>query len=160
MLNREQNGKFNANEDSDMKVDPIGDSSTPAPRPPVDERLQKALDKALYAGGNPAAQQLRNFLNGTWLGEPLHVVMTDIPGGAWTAAMIFDSVSLIGSGRKAGWAADACIAIGLVGAAGSAATGLTDWSDVDPPARRMGLIHGLLNLSATALFATSLGLRR
>src|ERR1700685_4430580 len=96
---------------------------------PIDERLQKALDKALYAGGNPAAQQLRNFLNGTWLGEPLHVVMTDIPVGAWTAAMIFDSVSLIGSGRKAGWAADACIAIGLVGAAGSAATGLTDWSD-------------------------------
>jgi nitrite reductase/ring-hydroxylating ferredoxin subunit len=31
---------------------------------------------------------------------------------------------------------------------------------VDPPARRLGLIHGLLNLGGTALFATSLVLRR
>jgi nitrite reductase/ring-hydroxylating ferredoxin subunit len=37
---------------------------------------------------------------------------------------------------------------------------MTDWSDVDPPARRLGLIHGLLNLGGTALFATSLLLRR
>jgi hypothetical protein len=59
----------NVNEDFGMKVDPIGDSSSPAPQPPVDERLQKALDKALYAGGRPAAQKIRNFLNGTWLGE-------------------------------------------------------------------------------------------
>ncbi len=127
---------------------------------PIEETLQKALDKALYAGGRPEAQALRNFLNGTWLGEPLHVVLTDVPIGAWTAAMIFDAVSMIGSRRKASWAADACIALGLAGAVGSAATGLTDWSDVDPPARRTGLIHGALNLSATALFATSLVLRR
>ena len=74
--------------------------------------------------------------------------------------MIFDALSLIPPARKAEWAADASIAIGLVGAVGSAATGLTDWSDVDPPARRTGLIHGALNISATALFATSLVLRR
>lgn len=131
----------------------------PDPKP-IDERLQKLLDGALYAGGNPEAQRLRNFLNGTWLGEPLHAVMTDIPIGAWTVAMIFDALSLVRPGRKVAWAADACIAIGLAGAAGSAATGLTDWSDVDPPARRTGLIHGALNISATALFATSLVLRR
>jgi nitrite reductase/ring-hydroxylating ferredoxin subunit len=35
-----------------------------------------------------------------------------------------------------------------------------DWSDVNPPARRTGLIHGLLNISATALFATSFILRK
>jgi len=126
----------------------------------IDETLQKAVDKALYAGGNPAAQQLRNFLNGTWLGEPLHVVLTDVPIGAWTAAMIFDAISLVRPARKAAWAADAAIAIGLAGALGSAATGLTDWSDVDPPARRTGLIHAALNISATTLFATSLVLRK
>ena len=74
-----------------MKVDPIGDSSSPAPQPPADERLQKALDKALYAGGRPAAQKIRNFLNGTWLGEPLHVVLKDVPAGAWTVAMVFEN---------------------------------------------------------------------
>ena len=84
----------NVNEDSGMKVDPIGDSSSPAPQPPVDERLQKALDKALYAGGRPAAQKIRNFLNGTWLGEPLHVVLKDVPAGAWTVAMVFDLLDI------------------------------------------------------------------
>jgi nitrite reductase/ring-hydroxylating ferredoxin subunit/uncharacterized membrane protein len=122
----------------------------------LEEKLQKQLDKALYAGGSPAAQRIRNFLNGTWLGEPLHVVLTDVPIGAWTVAMIFDALSLSRSGREFERAADASIAIGLAGAVGAAAAGVTDWSDVDPPARRRGLIHGLLNLGATALFATSL----
>jgi nitrite reductase/ring-hydroxylating ferredoxin subunit/uncharacterized membrane protein len=131
----------------------------PIPRP-IDERLQKFVDRTLYAGGRRNALRLRNFLNGTWLGEPLHVVLTDIPIGAWTAAIMFDALSMIYSRREFAWAADASIAIGLVGAAGSAATGVTDWSDVDPPARRTGLIHGLSNITATALFATSLILRK
>jgi nitrite reductase/ring-hydroxylating ferredoxin subunit/uncharacterized membrane protein len=138
-----------------------GEMTDPEPAPkPIDESLQKLLDKALYAGGRPEAQWLRNFLNGTWLGSPLHVVLTDIPIGAWTAAMIFDALSLDRSRRKIARAADACIALGLAGAAGAAVTGITDWSDVDPPARRTGLIHALLNISATTLFATSFILRR
>jgi nitrite reductase/ring-hydroxylating ferredoxin subunit/uncharacterized membrane protein len=131
-----------------------------APQPPVDERLQKLLDKALYVDGRPEAQKLRNFLNGTWLGDPLHVVLTDLPVGAWTVAIIFDLLDLILDRREFASAADVSIGIGVVGAAGAAVTGMTDWSDVDPPARRLGLIHGLLNLSGTALFATSLLLRR
>jgi hypothetical protein len=102
---------------------------------PVDEKLQKLLDKALYGGGSPAAQQLRDFLNGTWLGHPLHVVLTDVPIGAWTAAMVCDGLELASRRRRFARAADLAILIGLVGAAGSAATGLADWSDVDPPAR-------------------------
>jgi nitrite reductase/ring-hydroxylating ferredoxin subunit/uncharacterized membrane protein len=137
-----------------------GDVSKPTAQPPVDERLQKILDKALYAGGRPEAQKLRNFLNGTWLGEPLHVALTDLPVGAWTAAMIFDLLGLILDRKELASAADVSIGIGLAGAAGAAVTGATDWSDVDPPARRLGLVHGLLNLSATAIFATSLVLRR
>src|ERR1035438_6454381 len=121
----------NVNEDSGMKVDPICDSSSPAPQPPLDERLQKGLDKALYARGRPAAQKIRNFLNGTWLGEPLHVVLKDVPVGAWTVAMAFDALDLLSERREFARAADTSIAIGLVGAAGAAVTGLTDWSDVD-----------------------------
>src|SRR5262252_1225626 len=110
---------------------------------PIDARLQKALDRALYAGGRPGAQRLRNFLNGTWLGEPLHAVVKDVPIGAWTVAMIFDALSLIGSGREFARAADASIAIGLAGPRALPQPGVTDWSDVNPPARRTGLIHGL-----------------
>ena len=143
-----------------MATDLNRESPKGTPQPPVDERLQRALDKALYADGSPEAQKLRNFLNGTWLGEPLHVVLTDLPVGAWTVAMVFDLLDLVLDRREFASAADASIGIGLVGAAGAAVTGMTDWSDVDPPARRLGLIHGLLNLSGTALFATSLLLRR
>jgi nitrite reductase/ring-hydroxylating ferredoxin subunit/uncharacterized membrane protein len=127
---------------------------------PFEEKVQKAIDKALYADGRAGAQKIRNFLNGTWLGEPLHVVLKDVPIGAWTVAMVFDALDLLRNRREFAVAADTSIAIGLVGAAGAAATGVTDWSDVDPPARRLGMIHGLLNLGVTALFATSLILRR
>jgi len=135
------------------------DQPEPAHRP-VDEKLQKLLDKALYGGGRPAAQRTRNLLNGTWLGEPLHVVLTDLPVGAWTVAMVFDALDLALDRREFALAADTSIAIGVVGAAGAAATGMTDWSDVDPPARRLGFVHGFLNLGGTALFVTSLLLRR
>jgi nitrite reductase/ring-hydroxylating ferredoxin subunit/uncharacterized membrane protein len=135
------------------------DSTSNAAPLPGEERIQKLLDKALYAGGSPAAQWIRNFLNGTWLGQPLHVVLKDLPIGAWTVAILFDVLDLTLDRREFELAADTAIAIGLVGAAGAAATGMTDWSDVDPPARRLGLIHGLLNLGGTALFATSLLLR-
>ena len=143
-----------------MAVDSKNGVSTPITQPPIDEKLQKILDKALYADGNPEAQKLRNFLNGTWLGEPLHVVLTDLPIGAWTAAMFFDFLDLIVDRHEFAFAADASIGVGLAGAAGAAATGMTDWSDVDPPARRLGLIHGLMNVGGTALFAISLWLRR
>jgi nitrite reductase/ring-hydroxylating ferredoxin subunit/uncharacterized membrane protein len=135
------------------------ESESPGSKP-MDEKLQKAIDKALYANGSPVAQKIRNFLNGTWLGEPLHVVLTDIPVGAWTAAMVFDALDMVRNRKEFGPAADASIAIGLAGAAGGAVTGVTDWSDVDPPARRTGLIHALLNIGATALFTTSLILRK
>ena len=138
-------------------------SSGQSPKPPqasIDERLQKKLDKFLYGGGRARAQKTRNFLNGTWLGEPLHVVLKDLPIGAWTMALAFDVLDLIGDRDEYERAADTSIAIGLACAVGAAVTGATDWSDVNPPARRVGLIHGLLNLSATALFTTSLVLRK
>jgi nitrite reductase/ring-hydroxylating ferredoxin subunit/uncharacterized membrane protein len=127
---------------------------------PFDEKLQKAVDKALYGGGSLIAQKIRNFLNGTWIGEPLHVILTDIPIGAWTVALVFDGLDSVAERRKFAAVADASLAVGLAGAAGAAVAGIVDWSDVDPPPRRVGLLHGILNLAGTALFATSLILRR
>src|SRR5262249_24127504 len=127
---------------------------------PVEEKLQKLLDKALYANGRPSVQKIRNFLNGTWLGEPLHVVLTDVPIGAWTVAIMFDALDAIRNRCDFSLAADTSVALGLLGAAGAVVTGLTDWSDVDPPARRRGIIHGLLNVGVIALFTTSLMLRK
>ncbi|MBZ5584795.1 MAG: Rieske 2Fe-2S domain-containing protein [Acidobacteriia bacterium] len=126
---------------------------------PLEEGLQKALHK-LFGAAGPAGQKAKDFLNGTWVGHPLHVILTDIPLGTWTAAVAFDALDAA-SGRKH-WkdAADAAIAMGLVGAAGAAVTGLTDWQDIDPPARRIGLTHAALNVGGVALFTASLLMRR
>lgn len=152
--------KQDAGANEGMPAELSGEVSKPAQQPSVDERIQKIVDKVLYANGQPEAQKIRNFLNGTWLGEPLHAVLTDLPVGAWSAAMVFDLVDLITDRGEFASAADASIGVGLAGAAGAALTGITDWSDVDPPARRLGLVHGLLNFGGTVLFATSLVLRR
>jgi nitrite reductase/ring-hydroxylating ferredoxin subunit/uncharacterized membrane protein len=126
---------------------------------PFEEKLQKLVHKA-YASEGPTGQKIKNFLNGTWIGEPFHVILTDIPIGAWTVALVCDGLDLIGRKRELAGAADASITIGLVGAAGAAITGITDWQDADAPARRLGMIHGILNVSATAFFLTSLICRK
>lgn len=147
-----------ATKSRDLSPDVDRDVQLP-PTIPFEEKLQKVVDKALYSGGSPIAQKVRNFFNGIWIGEPLHVILTDIPIGAWTVALAFDALDLIAERREFAIAADASIGFGLAGAAGAAVAGIVDWSDVDPPARRVGFIHGLLNLTGATLFATSLILR-
>ena len=121
---------------------------------PAEERLQKLLHESFTSGGR-GGQKIKNVLHGTWLGHPLHVILTDVPIGAWTAALVFDFLELSSGRKEFAAAADASITIGLIGAAGAAVTGLTDWQNVDPPARRVGLVHGLLNLVRTSLFLAS-----
>ena len=122
-------------------------------------KIQPLVSNAFESAG-PAGREVKNFLHGTWLGHPLHPALTDIPLGAWTAALALDAMESISGRKELGAGADAAIAVGLVGAAGSAVTGLTDWSEINGRARKVGLLHGLLNVGATALYATSLVLRR
>ena len=122
------------------------------------DAIQPAVIQAFEAGG-ATGQKIKNFLHGTWLGHPLHPMITDVPIGAWTAAAVLDGLELCGQ-RKFAPGADAAVAIGLVGALGSAVTGLTDWTGLTKKKRKIGLMHGLLNLSATALYATSYMLRQ
>ena len=123
---------------------------------PVEENVQRNVRKAFHR----IRPGVKNFLHGTWLGHPLHAVLTDVPIGSWTAAVVLDVAESATGNEDLGKAADACIAIGLVGAAGAAITGVTDWQHVDPPARRIGLVHALLNVTGVALFASSLFVRR
>ena len=122
------------------------------------DAVQPAVLQAFEAAGE-TGRKLKNFLHGTWLGHPLHPILTDIPIGAWTAAATLDVLELSGSkGYKKG--ADAAVAIGLVGAVGAAVTGLTDWTGTSDKKRKIGMMHGLLNLTATTLYTTSLIMRR
>lgn len=126
---------------------------------PLADQIQKGVTGAFEAGG-PAGQQVKNALHGTWLGHPLHPALTDVPIGAWTAAVIMDAMDNIRGDDGFGRAADAAIGIGLVGAVASAVTGLTDWTATDGRARKIGLTHGLMNLAGTLLFTTSYVMRK
>jgi nitrite reductase/ring-hydroxylating ferredoxin subunit/uncharacterized membrane protein len=121
----------------------------------VADALQPAVKEAFDALG-PARRDVKNFLHGTWLGHPLHPVMTDIPLGAWTATLLLDALADRRGRSGFARAADASLALGLAGAVGSAVTGLTDWSETDARPRRLGVAHAALNAGATLLFAASL----
>jgi len=118
------------------------------------ESVQQAVTSAYSAGGS-RGQQIANFLNGTWLGHPLHPVVVALPIGSWTATLALDALELMGKQEMAA-GADATVAVGLLGALGSAASGLTQWQYTIEKPRRVGLLHGLVNASATTLYAVSL----
>jgi nitrite reductase/ring-hydroxylating ferredoxin subunit/uncharacterized membrane protein len=125
---------------------------------PVGGFLQKVVLGSYKLLGNPG-RSLKTFFHGTWLGHPLHPVLTDIPIGAWTIAVLFDLSYLIE--RSHGWvsAADVTIFIGLLGAIGAAVAGYTDWSDTFGRERRVGIAHGLLNTVVVVLYLVSFILR-
>ena len=51
-----------------------------------------------YAAAGEPGRALKDALNGTWLGHALHPAITDVPVGAWTAALVLD---LLGERRGA-----------------------------------------------------------
>jgi nitrite reductase/ring-hydroxylating ferredoxin subunit/uncharacterized membrane protein len=123
----------------------------------IAEPLSKAV-RGAYELAGPLGQQAKNAVHGVWLGHPLHPVFTDLPLGAWTTALALDATADDDPGMRR--AATFAMGVGLAGAAGAAVTGLTDWSETDGQSRRNGLIHGLLNVTATALFAAAFAFRR
>jgi nitrite reductase/ring-hydroxylating ferredoxin subunit/uncharacterized membrane protein len=125
---------------------------------PVADFLQKVVGGAYKLLGKPG-RDLKTLANGTWLGHPLHPVLTDIPIGAWTLAVLFDIIYLFRGTH--GWvaAADVTILVGLLGALGAALTGYTDWSDTFGRERRVGITHGLLNTVAIVVYLVSLIIR-
>ena len=125
---------------------------------PFEQPAQDLVHTA-FARFGPAGHTLRNLLHGTWLHEPLHVILVEVPVGAWTCTVAFDALAAMGA-RSLNTAADATLALGLAGAVGAAVTGVNDWADTKGAPRRIGAIHGLLNVASTALFAASLFGRR
>lgn len=122
--------------------------------------VQKAIREAL-GGESQAGARVREILHGTWLHEPLHAVMTDVPVGSWTAAVLFDAIGALTGNRTMNKAADALVILGLAGATGAAITGMNDWAEVKSEApRKIGAVHALLNVVATGFFAGSCWARR
>jgi nitrite reductase/ring-hydroxylating ferredoxin subunit/uncharacterized membrane protein len=107
-------------------------------------------------GALVGAGPVKSTLSGTWLGHPLHPVLTDIPIGLLTTATVADVLG----GDAGGPIADAMTAAGLLAVVPTAASGLSDWTDTVGPERRLGLIHALANAGGSTLYAASLLSRR
>ena len=99
---------------------------------------------------------LADVLRGTWLGHPLHPVLTDLPIGFWTCAMVLDVVG----GATNAPAARSLIGWGVISVVPTAAAGAVDWRDTRDGDRRIGAVHAALNVTATACYVWSWFARR
>ncbi len=95
------------------------------------------------------------------LGHSPHPAIVSVPLGAWTVSNICDGLALTTGDRAYDDAARISMAIGLVGAAGAAITGIRDYSfiDKDKPSHEVATTHGLANALASSLVAASFIMR-
>lgn len=125
------------------------------PRDPGQDRgteFLNSLADTLSGIVNAAVAPAKSLLSGTWLGHPLHPLLTDVPIGCWSGAVALD---LLG-GEAAGAAVDPLVGLGVLAALPTAVTGLNDWADSYGGERRIGLIHAAANGAALGLFAASM----
>lgn len=99
---------------------------------------------------------VKDAASGTALGHTLHPMLTDLPIGCWTSAMVLDLVG----GRAARPAAQHLIGLGVLTALPAAATGAADWSDTSGTATRVGAAHAVSNTVALACYTASWMARR
>lgn len=134
-------------------------SDAPAPfAERFSDGLQSVIQKVLGAPGK-SPRRLKSFLNGTWLGHPLHPLITDIPITSWVLTAIFDIIWLISRTSWSAYAAFVTVIVGGLAALAAAVTGLTDWGDTYGAERRVGLNHALYNTIALVLYIISFVLR-
>jgi nitrite reductase/ring-hydroxylating ferredoxin subunit/uncharacterized membrane protein len=137
-----------------MNAEPLFNAiAAPAWIDDVSDPLQQAIHDVL-------PREVKNLLHGVWLGHPLHPVLTDIPVGAWTCALALDALEGLTGRKELRSGADTLLGIGILGALGAAVTGAADWSDTYDRGKKIGLVHGLLNVAATALYTSSYFMRK
>jgi nitrite reductase/ring-hydroxylating ferredoxin subunit/uncharacterized membrane protein len=95
---------------------------------------------------------VKDLLNGTWLGHPLHAVLTDVPIGALTISIVLDIL-----GQRV--AADVALLVGALSMAAAAVSGLGDYTDTDGTARMRATVHMTVMLAALVVFMISLLMR-
>jgi nitrite reductase/ring-hydroxylating ferredoxin subunit/uncharacterized membrane protein len=114
--------------------------------------LGKALGSAARTAFKP--QRLKEALSGSWLGHPLHPILTDVTIGTFTSAVLLDWLG----GSESRLASRRLIGLGLLSAAPVVASGYSDWGDSEvgnDAVRRIGVVHAASNATASTLFAAS-----
>jgi nitrite reductase/ring-hydroxylating ferredoxin subunit/uncharacterized membrane protein len=126
----------------------------------IAESWKVPLDRIGDAGASLASGlgpgRIKDLLSGTWLGHPLHPMLTDLPIGFWTCSLALDVLA----GDRGREASRTLVGLGVVAAVPTAVSGWSDWVDTEGEERRVGVAHAVGNLAATALYATSWLMRR
>ncbi len=106
------------------------------------DRLAAGVDAVVKPGA-------RKVLSGAWLGHPVHPLLVTVPIGAWVSSTVLD----LTKGNEA--AARRLVGFGLLGAAGAAVTGASDWRATVGRARRVGIVHMMFNSVALMVYTAS-----
>src|SRR5690606_33294593 len=118
----------------------------------LDPAVAFAAPKAARLTAHPA---LARFFHGDATGIPIHTILTDVPFGAWLMALYLarydDEASRIAARRL--------IALGIAAAAPTALSGWAEWSRLDHPRRRVGVVHAALNATGVLVFTASFAAR-
>lgn len=114
---------------------------------PLADKAQPVLERLLNE-----RRPLKDLLNGTWLGHPVHPMITDVPTGAMTVAVLLDVAGQDGAARIA-------IATGVAGMTASAVTGAADAVDTYGTPRSHATVHATLMIGSLSAYALSLLLR-
>lgn len=126
--------------------------------PKLDETafsLSRSIHDAILSGGNPV-RRFVDLLHGTWLGHPLHPVLTDVTIGAWLFGSFLDLMASMTRSRNIERAADSLITLGVASAVPTAMAGIADYTTVPKKAIATTATHGLLNLAALLIYSLSL----
>lgn len=127
-------------------------------------RFENVLSFVFNAFGG-ARNRVTNLLNGVWLGHPVHPPLASLASGALGTTVALDALSilpglpeseLLGASRFA----QRALSLGILANLASAVTGVTDWQHTHEQDRRIGLVHGTLNVIATGLYIQSWRARR
>jgi nitrite reductase/ring-hydroxylating ferredoxin subunit/uncharacterized membrane protein len=95
---------------------------------------------------------IKDLLNGTWLGHPLHSAVTDVPVGSLVVAVVLDLL-----GQPVG--ADVALLATVLFMLAAAVAGAADYVDTDGTARVRATLHSTLMVIALMVLLISLVLR-
>lgn len=123
------------------------------------QTISKTVHQLVMKGGTPA-RKVADVLHGTWLGHPLHPILTDITIGAWALGALFDAVGAIKGDHVAREAGDRLALVGTISAVPTIITGLIDFSTIQKPATSVATLHAVLNDINLVLYVLSVRDRR
>jgi nitrite reductase/ring-hydroxylating ferredoxin subunit/uncharacterized membrane protein len=95
---------------------------------------------------------VHNFLNGTWLGHPIHGVLTDVPIGAFSVVIVLDVLNQR-------YAADVALVFGVLAMLAAAVAGFADYADTDGLPRQRATVHSVVMIVALVAYIVSILLR-